>query len=290
MNVWVLGSNGFVGRHIVQALVQAGHTVVHRPRVDMAQATQASAWLPHLAGLDAVVNAVGVLRNTRRRPIWPTHAHGPMALFDACAQAGMQRVVQVSALGVEGSPTVYARSKCQADAHLLALTQAGQLHGVVLRPSAVIGQGGAATAMFLLLARMPWVCLPAPMARALVQPVHVRDVAAAAAACLVPGAARQPVQMLAGPQVMTWQALVAHWRAALGHSPAWVMLLPDGISRLSARLGDAVPTSPWFTEALTMLAVPNTTDSGDLAALLGRTPTSVEDWPLEMRQPPRGAA
>ena len=121
MNVWLLGASGFVGRHVAQALRDAGHTLVSRPRVDMARVTVAADWLPYLSGVDAAVNTVGVLRDSRRCPIWPTHASGPQALFDACAQAGVRRVVQVSALGIEGNPTAYARSKRAADEHLLAL-------------------------------------------------------------------------------------------------------------------------------------------------------------------------
>ena len=52
---------------------------------------------------DAVVNAVGVLRDTRARPIDAVHRDTPIALFDACAQAGVQRVVHISALGIDGS-------------------------------------------------------------------------------------------------------------------------------------------------------------------------------------------
>lgn len=277
MRIWLLGASGFVGRHAARALLAAGHTLVNRPRVDMARATAASDWRPHLRGVDAVVNTVGVLRDSRRRPIWPTHAEGPMALFDACAQAGVRRVVQVSALGVEGSATTYARSKRAADEHLLALAGRGALDAVVLRPSIVVGEGGASTGLFRALARLPWLLLPAPVARGLAQPLHVDDLAAAVVACLR-GDQRGVVE-LAGPEVFSLQALIAHWRAAMGRAPARVALLPDAPSRWSARLGDAVPFTPWCTEALALLARPNTADASTLRALLGRAPRSVRCWP-----------
>jgi nucleoside-diphosphate-sugar epimerase len=72
---------------------------------------------------DAVVNTVGVLRDTRARPIDAVHQHTPIALFDACVQAGVRRVVHVSALGIVGSSTRYARTKLAADEHLLGLRQ-----------------------------------------------------------------------------------------------------------------------------------------------------------------------
>lgn len=288
MRVYVVGASGFVGRHVTAVLSAAGHELVTGPRVDLAQATSAADWLPRLQGVDAVVNAVGVLRDTRRRPIWPTHAEGPKALFDACAQAGVRRVVQVSALGVDQSETVYARSKRAADEHLWSLVRAGRLDAVVVRPSVVVGPGGASTAMFLTLAKLPAVILPGPVARGLAQPVHVNDVADAvrralegeADALVAGGANALPV---VGPEVFTLRQLIAGWRAALGRSPALVALLPDALSRLSARMGDQVPAVPWCTEAMALLAQPNTGDVQPLTRLLGRAPVSVREWPKELR-------
>lgn len=279
MNVWLLGASGFVGRHVAQALQAAGHTLVSRPRVDMARATAADDWVPYLSGVDAVVNTVGVLRDSRRRPIWPTHASGPQALFDACARVGVRRVVQVSALGIEGNPTAYARSKRAADEHLLALAARGALEAVVLRPSIVVGEGGASSGLFRALARLPLLLLPAPVARGLAQPLHVDDLAAAVVASLRSDA--QGRLELAGPEVFTLQALIAHWREAMGHGPAGVALLPDAPSRWSARLGDAVPLTPWCSETLALLAQPNTADAAPLERLLGRPPVSVRQWPQE---------
>lgn len=277
MNVWLLGASGFVGRQVAQALRGAGHTLVSRPRVDMARSTVAADWLPYLSGVDAVVNTVGVLRDSRRRPIWPTHASGPQALFDACAQAGVRRVVQVSALGIEGNPTAYARSKRAADEHLLALAGRGALEAVVLRPSIVVGEGGASSGLFRALARLPWLLLPAPVARGLTQPLQVEDLAGAVVASL--SGDHRGVLELAGPEVFTLQTLIAHWREAMGHAAARVALLPEAPSRWSARLGDAVPLTPWCSETLALLAQPNTADVGTLQALLGRAPVSVRRWP-----------
>lgn len=277
MNVWLLGASGFVGRHVAQALRSAGHTLVNRPRVDMARATATADWLPYLSGVDVVVNTVGVLRHSRRRPIWPTHATGPQALFDACARAGVRRVVQVSALGIEGNPTAYACSKRAADEHLLALAARGALEAVVLRPSIVVGEGGVSSGLFRALARWPWLLLPTPVARGRAQPLHVEDLAAAVVAALQPEV--QGILELAGPEVFTLQALIAYWREALGHGPARVALLPDAPSRWSARLGDAVPLTPWGSETLALLARPNMADVATLQGLLGRAPVSVRHWP-----------
>lgn len=284
MNVLILGATGFVGRHVARALRAAGHRLADGPRIDFAQAVTPAHWAPLLGGVQAVVNAVGVLRDTRQRPIWPIHASAPQALFEACAQAGVRRLLQVSALGVDGNETAYARSKRAAEAHLRALVQQGALDAVALRPSVVVGPGGASTGLFLGLARAPWLLLPEPVAQGRVQPVHVNDLAEACVRLLderpgLPGG--MDVLDVVGPEVFTLERLIAHWRAAQGRAPARVAHLSARLSGWSARLGDCVPVSPWGSETLALLAQPNTGEVAPLERLLGRPPVSVRQWPQE---------
>lgn len=274
MRVLVCGGTGFIGRHIVNQLVLAGHDPVVRsrhstPALDFTAATTPEVWLPHLAGVDAVVNAVGVLRDSASRPIDAMHAAAPMALFNACATAGVGRVVQISALGIEGNPTRYASTKRAADEHLLALTAAGRLQGCVVRPSVVFGAGGASSEMFLSLARLPALLLPEPVQKARVQPVAVRDLAEAVVRLSTHA---EPVGLIeiGGPMALPLAALIAHLRAQMGHAPARVATLPGWLSRASARAGDWIPVSPWCSETLALLGSDNVTDPAGLQDLLGR--------------------
>ncbi|WZB69924.1 NAD-dependent epimerase/dehydratase family protein [Achromobacter xylosoxidans] len=103
---------------------------------------------------------MAVRRDRPARTPQAMHADAPIALFDACAAAGVRRVVQISALGIAHSATRYASTKRAADEHLLALTEQGRLNGCVLRPSVVFGAGGASSQLFLALARLPALLLP----------------------------------------------------------------------------------------------------------------------------------
>lgn len=287
----VCGASGFIGSQIAQALRRAGWQVRaasrhSTPAVDFCRATSPADWLPLLAGVQAVVNAVGVLRDSRARPMAKLHEQAPRALFDACAASGLRRVVQISALGIQDSPTAYARTKCAADAHLLALTAAGQLDGVVLRPSLVFGPGGEGTRLFLALARLPVLLLPRPVIQAQVQPLAVWDLAEAAARLASGQQTETGLIELAGPQPLTLANYIATLRqqqpapasaANAGAHPAprparqWP--LPDAITRLSARLGDALPWSPWCSQAVALLQAGNTASPAPLQALLGHPAT-----------------
>ena len=81
---------------------------------------------------------------------------------------------------------VFTATKRAADEHLLGLAAApgSTLRGVVLRPSVVFGQGGASTALFMRLARLPLLVLPGPVLTARIQPLAVQDLADAVVALL----------------------------------------------------------------------------------------------------------
>ncbi|KQM80211.1 NAD-dependent epimerase/dehydratase family protein [Xylophilus sp. Leaf220] len=294
-NIFLTGATGFVGRHVAARLRADGHRVVEgiSPRrkpsspdqctVDFTRDLSAAAWLPRLAGIDAVVNAVGVLRDSPRQRIAALHRDAPRALFDACAQAGVRRVVQVSALGVDGGDTQYASTKRAADEHLLALAARAPADGgtalsaCVVRPSVVFGKGGASSALFMNLAKLPVVVLPRPVLNARVQPVAVQDLAEAIAALLGRAADRQGVVECAGPEALPMGDLIASLRAQSGHGKAGVLPLPEPLTRLSARLGDLVPASPWCSESLAMLGTDNVADATVLQGLLERPAVHYRD-------------
>ena len=65
-------------------------------------------------------------------------------------------------------------------------------------------------------------------------------------------------------------AFIASLRQQLGHSPATVLRLPQPLTTLSARLGDAVPQSPWCRDTLAMLGSDNVGNPAVFEQLLGR--------------------
>lgn len=283
MRVLICGGSGFLGRHIVNAIAQLGHDPVvrsrhSRPALDFSRCTTPDSWREHLLGIDAVINAVGALRDQPGQSLQDLHTAAPAALFNACAQAGIKRVVQISALGVNQSQTRYATTKRAADDYLLALGASGQLNPVVVRPSIIFGSGGASSKLFLRLAGLPILTLPAIMRSAQIQPVAVRDLAEVVAnlATSTPTSTSAcGVIEIGGPEPISIEHFIASLRTQMGYQPATVGLLPDWLSKASARLGDRLPWMPWCSEAASLLEQDNITSSRALEDLLGRSPTHI---------------
>jgi uncharacterized protein YbjT (DUF2867 family) len=124
-----------------------------------------------LPGIDAVINCAGILQDAPGTSVVGVHLRGPAALFRACQDAGVRRVVHLSAVGVDReAPTAFSRSKRAGDEALMAL----ELDWVILRPSVVVGRsvyGGSA--LMRGLAALP--LLPVMPQTAPLQPVWLDD-------------------------------------------------------------------------------------------------------------------
>jgi uncharacterized protein YbjT (DUF2867 family) len=284
MNVLLTGYSGFIGGRVLIALLRANHRVVcagrRRPPAELEGAVafiakdflhdvDAQAWLPHLGDVEIAINAAGVLAGDANS-LARIHTTGPIALFDACAEAGVRRVVQVSALGADdGATTVFHKSKRAADEHLRGLP----VEHVIVQPSTVYGRGGASAALFAAMASAPLIPLPGNGTQR-IQPVHVDDVVAGMLAAVSDPDVRGTVPFV-GPQALTLRDFFAELRAALGLRRARFVRLPMPLIRCAARFGTVLGRGLLNDETLAMLSRGNVGDAAPLQRLLGRSARKV---------------
>lgn len=285
MNILVLGASGFLGRHVVDALRRAGHAVVAGARrppgedisdiehraLDFNRVRHAQEVAPALRGIDVVINTVGIFRESRGRRFTQLHDVAPRALFDACVQSGVRRVIQVSALGADAQArSAYHLSKRAADDYLLSL----KLDAVVVQPSLIYGTGGTSAALFGTLASMPWV--PAlDLGEARLQPIHIEDAAAAIVALVDVARLPAPRIALVGPRALSWREFMSGLRRAMGLPRARFVPVPAQAMALLARIGNLLPGALLDTAAWQMLRRGNSADVAPLRGLLGRLPREV---------------
>lgn len=247
MKILVIGAGGFIGSHLRTALAEAGHEAVPAALRPLTAWERPEAWRPLLEDVDGAVYAAGCLRDQATGAtdlLDLLHHRAPDALAQACEAAGGKRLVHVSALC--GGVSAYARSKHAGDVAL-----AGR--ACIVRPSLVVGMGGVSSRMLDLLSRLPWLPLPAEVARCRVQPIRVEDLAAGIVAALA--SPQPPASWTAvGPEAAPVAEWIARRRAARGLRPARQIELPRALTRASARLGDLVPIGPWCSTALELLA------------------------------------
>jgi uncharacterized protein YbjT (DUF2867 family) len=257
MRILLLGASGLIGSAVAARLKLDGHEIVAVGRgggpaarrvpvdrwvkLDLRQATKPETWLPHLAGIEAVVTCAGVLQESSRDSPGKVHREMPLALWRACEAAGVRRVIQVSALGVDrGGITDFSRSKRDGDDAL----EASGLDWIILRPSVVVGrQAYGGSALFRGLASLP--VLPRPAETGPIDVVQLDDVAETVARLLAPDAPSRMALELTGPDRLAFDDIVAAYRRWLGWTPARIFTAPGWLMGIAYRTGDALAWLGW---------------------------------------------
>ena len=290
--VTVFGGAGFVGRYLVQQLAARGLRVrvaMRRPdeglflramgdvgQIELVQANlrNAPSVAAAIAGADYVVNLVGVLYPRGAQSFAAVHARGAQLVAEAAARAGVQRLVQVSAIGAAAdSPSLYARSKAAGEAAVLrAFPKA-----TIVRPSIVFGPEDDFFNRFAALARILWVLPLIGGGQNRMQPVYVGDVATALARVLLDGDSSGKTFELGGPRVLTFKEILELVLHETGRS-ALLLPLPVPVAMMQAAVLELLPIPPLLTRDQVRLLQQDNVASAALPGLdaLGIVPTPVE--------------
>jgi uncharacterized protein YbjT (DUF2867 family) len=258
MRLLVLGGYGLIGTPLVLRLLAAGHSVVGIGRnaapaarrvpgaiwisQDIAELSTPERWRPLLGGVDAVVNAAGVLQDSPRDDVSALQSVAMGALFTACAEAGIRRVVQISAATASReAPTAFLRSKAEADEALSAL----DLDWVILRPGVVFGpQAYGGTALLRGLAGFP-LFIPLLAGTQPIRTVHVDDVVNAVIGSLDGSVPARRIYDLVEPEAHTLREVVLAIRSWLGFAPGRVIPLPRWLAAAAFTVGDWLGRLGW---------------------------------------------
>ena len=268
MPVLVTAPTGNVGRHLVPMLTDV-RVFVRDP------ATLPAADVEVVTGdfgdPDSIRRAVsGVDQIWLATPNHPDQIAWETAIIDAAAEAGVQRIVKLSALDAKvGSPVAFADAHGRITEHLRA---SGLRHALV-KPAfmmanlfGAIGSVQQADALYL------------PAGGAKVAMIDPRDVAAVAAALLTDDT-RDGEYTITGPAAVTFDEVAAELTEILGR-PIGFVPVPDEAAR--AQLAEA-GMDPWFAGNMVtqfgLLREGTQADAGDLVrTITGSEPHSVGDF------------
>jgi len=251
MRILVTGANGFIGGYLVAYLLQQ-HEVVccvrdvlttearfpdaEVIRCDFNYDVSPQIWLPRLTAIDAVINCAGILTAGKNQNIDNIHYHAPLALFQACVQLHIKRVIQLSALGVGDGPEIdYVTSKRKLDEALLQL----QISSCVLRPSLVYANGAyGGTALLRALSSLPFAIPLIGTGSSKFQPIAMFDLVKVIEHFVQ--APHKGIVNVVGPVAVSLKQILVHLRQWLGFKGAKTIALPKWIIKPLVYLGD------WF--------------------------------------------
>lgn len=194
--ILLTGANGFVGQHLGAYLVNQGHRVIATSRrsdvvfdyipahvVQVGDIDAKTDWTATLEGVEVIIHLaarVHVMREKAADPLMEfrsMNAEGTLRLAQQAAETGIRRLVYLSSIKVNGEGTInhpfteqdetipkdpYARSKWEAEQHLMDVASHTGLEVSIIRPPLVYGPGVQGNFLSLLgLATKGW---PLPLA------------------------------------------------------------------------------------------------------------------------------
>jgi NADH dehydrogenase len=288
----VMGGSGFIGRYIVKRLAERGEVLAVGGRhaadakflklkgdvgqvglINIGIDAPEDVLRAFVAEKDALINCVGILYERGSQKFDVVHHSAPAKLARLAREAGVERLVHISAIGADPrSTSAYARTKAAGEQ---AVRDAFPT-ATILRPSIVFGPEDDFFNRFASLAVMsPFVPLIGG-GETRFQPVYVGDVASAAVHVLDDPTTAGRTYELGGPKVYTFRQLMELLLAEIKRHRRFIDL-PFGLATLQARFMSLLPKPPLTPDQVEMLKRDNVVAAGALdLKTLGITATSVE--------------
>ncbi len=287
MQVFVTGSTGFVGNHVVNTLLDRGHQVraLVRPgseyklkqpdkvEVITGDVTESADLIQGMKGCDAAIHLVGIIRAFPSQDITfeRLHTEATANVIEAAKETEVPRLLHMSALGArEDGPTPYLRTKFAAE----ELVRQSGLNYAIFRPSLIFGRGGEAIKMFGDMVKKYVVPIIGD-GQYRFQPVSVATVAQGFEKGLDPETAKDQTLDVGGPDNVTFDEIMDTLARVMGKSIVKIHM-PVLPLRLATSALQHAPGYPLTTDQITMLLEGSTCDEKPFYELLGLTPSSLE--------------
>lgn len=294
--ILVTGASGFVGSHVVPALIGAGHRVVglvrdgedetlvrrrllpgQRGAVEtrIGDITQPSTLPPAMAGVDAVVHLAAIPRDfDGGQSLRLVNTEGTRNVVHAAREAGVRRFVHQGALAVVDDPTLhYASSKAKA----MAIIRDSGLDWTVLAPSLLFGPRDGFFNLIAGLVRISPGAVPITgTGGACFQPLAIGDLADVIVTVVSDDSTIGREYPLGGPRYWTYREIVEEVLRAMGKRRVLVPM-PVPLIRLVAGSAEFVRLPfPVATDQLRQLKFDNVGPLDSVRSAFGFEPRPME--------------
>jgi NADH dehydrogenase len=289
--ITLVGGSGFIGRYCVKVLASAGYRVqvlcrnpnkasflktagdVGQISVEYADLAKPETLQEKLNHSYAVVNLVGLLFECGKQKFTRIHAQGAEKLAQTAKDAGVEKFIQLSALGVDkASKSKYAKTKMLGE----KAVRAAFSKATILRPSVVFGPEDDFFNRFASMASIsPFLPLIGG-GKTCFQPIYVMDVAHAVLKSIQNRDAQGKTHELAGPDIKSFKELL-EYILEVTQQQSMLLPVPFVVAETMGMFAELLPTPPLTRDQAKLLHYDNIV-SGKLPGLaeLGIVPTALE--------------
>ncbi len=286
--ILVTGAGGFIGRNVVQELLEQGYAVVafdFNPRTqDFFKEKENCFFMTGdirrfedvdkaCAGAGAVIHLAGAIRISDFQSNYDIHVRGAENLVSACRKQGVNRIIAYSSIAAaKENPGYYGLTKKQLENVFLS----SGMEATLFRPTMVIGREsiGLKTIVNQIKA-YPFFIPLVGSGNCLKQPVWVTDITKLTVAALWNRNSYGNIYDLGGGESLPFRELVDNIKKELGIRKI-LLPIPAFIPKLAARTLELVFKHPPFTyENVQNLTTNDLADIEPARKDLGFMPTSL---------------
>jgi uncharacterized protein YbjT (DUF2867 family) len=288
--VIVFGGTGFLGRRVVQSLLERDFSVRvasrHPERTGVlypgaqlgieaihADINDDRSVADALADIGSAVNAVSLYAESGQQTFHSVHIIGAARVARLAREGGIERFIHVSGIGSDAESTSpYIRSRGEGERVVRETFPAA----TVIRPSVMFGRGDAFVSPVAKMLRLLPVFPLFGGGETRLQPAYVEDVAEAIARA-VQNSRCEICYELGGPRIYTYRSLLEVIARHLRRKPLLVPT-PFGLWHALASVAEMLPQPPITRNQVELMQIDSVASTGAPGfADLRISPTSLED-------------
>ena len=281
--IFIAGASGFIGGHLVDALLKEGCKLRCLARSEKAQRDFKEKGIEVISGditepetlegalndIDFVVHLVGIMEEKGGVTFEKVHVEGTKNLVNEAKKSGGKHFFYQSALGADkGSWSGYLKTKAEAE----EIVKASGIPYTIFRPSLIIGQWDGFTKKLMDLIKMsPVIPIPGD-GKSKFQPVYINDWVKCMLKVIASPESFRGTFEIGGPQQLTYNEIVRTLADAMKVKKT-IVHVPMGLMKFGALLAEkTIPLLPVTSDQLRLLEADNICDVTSVEKSFGFKP------------------